>query len=91
LGKKTKDLFAAFVIGNGVLDLVAPHERYMMWVFGPQGLRKLILWLADHPTAVRLRGIVRIGIGLSLALKQYEEQKHEPVEEPGPRYRRWFK
>jgi hypothetical protein len=40
---------------------------------------------------VRLRGIVRIGIGLSLALKQYEEQKHEPVEEPGPRYRRWFK
>jgi hypothetical protein len=83
MGKKTKDLFAAFVIGNGVLDLVAPRERYMMWVFGPQGLRKLILWLADHPTAVRLRGIVRIGIGLSLALKQYEEQKHEPVEEPG--------
>ena len=91
MGKKSRDLFAAFIIGNGVLDLLAPRERYMMWVFGPQWLRELILWFADHPTAVRLRGVARIGIGLSLALKQYEELKHEPAKELGSGYRRWLR
>jgi hypothetical protein len=80
--KRTKDLFAAFIVGNGVLDLIAPHERYVMWQIGPEGVRKAAHWLAEHPTAVRLRGIVRIGIGLWLAQKQYEEP-------PLPWYRRW--
>jgi|SRR5215212_7672708 len=91
MGKKSRDLFAAFIVGNGVLDLLAPRERYMMWVFGPQWLRELILWFADHPTAVRLRGVARIGIGLSLALKQYEELKHEPAKELESGYRRWLR
>jgi hypothetical protein len=28
---RTKDLFAAFIVGNGVLDLIAPCERYSLW------------------------------------------------------------
>jgi hypothetical protein len=72
--KRGNDLFAAFVLGNGVLDLIAPRQRYLLWSFGPEGLRRIILWFADHPTAVRLRGIVRIGIGLWLALRQYQEE-----------------
>ena len=87
--KRTKDLFAAFIVGNGVLDLIAPRERYSMWQVGPEHMRKAALWLAEHPTATRLRGIVRIGIGLWLAQKQYEELEHEPVEELKPWYRRW--
>ena len=79
--QRAKDLLAAFIIGNGVLDLVAPRERYSMWQAGPEGMRKAALWLTEHPTAVRLRGIVRIGIGLRLAQKQYEEVM--------PWYRRW--
>ena len=71
--KRAKDLFAAFVLGNGVLDLIAPRQRVFLWVFGPQRLRKITLWFADHPTAMRLRGIVRIGIGIRLALRQYRE------------------
>src|SRR3954454_7594061 len=70
---RAEDLIAAFVIGNGVLDLIAPRQRVFLWVFGPQGLRKLTLWFADHPTAMRLRGIVRIGTGLWLALRQYQQ------------------
>jgi len=81
--KRTKDLFAAFIVGNGVLDLIAPHERYGMWQVGPEGMRKAAHWLAEHPTAVRLRGMVRIGIGLLIALRQYEEP-------PLPWYRRWW-
>ena len=88
--KRAKDLFAAFVIGNGVLDLVAPRERYSMWQVGPEGMRRAALWLAEHPTAARLRGIVRIAIGLWLAQKQYEELVREPVKELAPWYRRLF-
>jgi dodecin len=69
--KRVGDLIGAFVVGNGVLDLIAPRQRVFLWVFGPERLRKLILWFADHPTAMRLRGIVRIGTGIWLALRQY--------------------
>ena len=71
--KRVGDLIGAFVVGNGVLDLIAPRQRVFLWVFGPEAMRKLILWFADHPTAMRLRGIVRIGTGIWLALRQYRE------------------
>ena len=71
--KRTKDLIAAFVVGNGVLDSIAPRRRAFLWVFGPIGLRKPILWLADHPTATRLQGIASVGVGIWLALRQYRE------------------
>jgi len=82
--KRAEDLFAAFVIGNGVLDLIAPRRRVFLWVFGPERLRKLILWFADHPAAMRLRGIARVGLGIGLALRQYRKT-------PEPSwYQSWF-
>ena len=71
--KRAVDLFAAFLVGNGVLDFVAPRQRVLLWVLGPQALRKLALWFADHPAAMRLRGLVRIVTGVWLALRQYRE------------------
>jgi flavin-binding protein dodecin len=71
--KRAGELVGAFVVGNGVLDLIAPRQRVLLWVFGPERLRKLALWFADHPTAMRLRGIARIGTGIWLALRQYRE------------------
>ena len=71
--KRAGDLIAAFVVGNGVLDLIAPRQRVFLWVRRPIGLRKLTLWFADHPTAMRLQGIAKVGTGIWLALKQYRE------------------
>jgi dodecin len=82
--KRAGDLLGAFVIGNGVLDLIAPRQRIFLWVFGPERLRKLALWFADHPTAMRLRGIVRIGTGIWLALRQYRE-----APQPSSWHQRW--
>ena len=82
--KRARDLIGAFVVGNGVLDLIAPRQRVFLWVFGPECLRKLILWFADHPTAMRLRGVVRIGTGIWLALRQYRE-----VPQPSSWHQRW--
>jgi hypothetical protein len=78
--KRVKDLFAAFVLGNGLLDLIAPRQRLLLWLIGPEELRKVILWFADHPTVYRLRGVARVGIGIWLALRQYEELKRELAE-----------
>ena len=81
--KRAGDLVAAFVVGNGVLDLVAPRQRAFLWVSGPERSRKLTRWFADHPTAMRLQGIARVGTGLWLASRQYREA-------PQPsRYQRW--
>src|SRR5215210_5389217 len=81
--RRAEDLIGAFVIGNGVLDLIAPRRRVFLWVFGSEGLRKLILWFADHPTATRLRGIARVGLDIGLALRQYRQA-------PRPSwYQRW--
>jgi dodecin len=82
--KRAGDLIAAFVTGNGVLDLIAPRQRVFLWVFGPERLRKLTLWFGDHPTAMRLRGIARIGSGIWLALRQYRE-----APQPSSWYQRW--
>src|SRR5215210_2005547 len=56
-----------------MLDLLAPRQRILLWVFGPESLRKIALWFADHPAAMRLRGIARIGTGVWLASRQYRE------------------
>jgi dodecin len=82
--KRAGDLIAAFLLGNGVLDFIAPRQRVFLWVFGPERLRKLMLWFGDHPTAMRLRGIARIGSGIWLALRQYRE-----APQPSSWYQRW--
>jgi dodecin len=82
--KRAGDLVGGFVVGNGVLDLIAPRQRVFLWIFGPERLRKVILWFADHPTAMRLRGVVRIGTGIWLALRQYRE-----APQPSSLHQRW--
>ncbi len=82
--KRAVDLVAAFVVGNGVLDLLAPRQRVLLWVLGPEALRKLALWLANHPTVMRLRGVARIGTGVWLALRQYRQ-----APQPSPWHQRW--
>ena len=81
--KKAEELIAAFVVGNGMLDLVAPRQRALLWGFEPERSRKLALWFADPSTATRLQGIARVGTGIWLASRQYREA-------PRPsRYQRW--
>ncbi len=82
--KRAGDLIGAFLVGNGVLDLIAPRQRVFLWIFGPERLRRLALWFADHPTAMRLRGIARIGTGIWLALRQYRA-----APQPSSWHQRW--
>jgi hypothetical protein len=82
--KRVKELIASWLVGHGVLLLIAPRQRALLWLFArPERLRKLTLWYANHPTVMRLRGIAAIGIGTWLAIRQYRET-------PRPGYQRWF-
>ena len=88
--KRIKELIALSAIGDGMLALIAPSEHSSLWLVGPEGVRKLVVWFAENPTYTRLAGIAELGFGVWLALRQYEELEHEPVEEPPlPWYRRW--
>ena len=81
--KRGKDLIAIWLIGDGVLTVIAPHQRALLWRLGPERLRKSTLWQANHPFFMRLEGIASIGIGVWLALRQYRET-------PRPWYQRWL-
>lgn len=80
--QKFKEFIAIASIGDGVWSLIVPRRHALLWVFGPEKLRKIALWLAENPRYMRLRGIARIGFGVWLALRQYEET-------PRPWYQRW--
>ena len=77
--KRGKDLIAVWLIGDGVLTVIAPRQRALLWRLGPKRLRKSILWQANYPSYMRLEGIT--SIGLWMALRQYRET-------PRPWYRR---
>lgn len=81
--RRIKDLIAMILIGDGVLTLVAPRDRALLWRFGPERFRKTTSWQADHPLYMRLEGVTSIAAGVWLALRQYREP-------PRPWYRRWF-
>jgi dodecin len=78
-----KELLAMSTIGDGVLALIVPSSHASLWLFGPRSMRKLNRWFVENPTYTRLGGIAEIGLGIWLALRQYEEP-------PQPWYQRWF-
>ena len=81
--RRIKELLAMSTIGDGVLALIVPSSHVSLWLFGPQTMRKLNRWFVENPTYTRLGGIAEIGLGIWLALRQYQEP-------PQPWYQRWF-
>ncbi len=70
--KRIKELIATGMIGDGVQNFIAPRNHALLWLVGPEGLRKALLWFAKNPRYARLIGVVQIGFGVYLSLKQYK-------------------
>ena len=81
---RLKESMATISIGDGVLALIAPRSHVALWLLGPKRLRKLTLWFAENPIYTRLGGIVETGLGIWLALRQYQKAT------PQPWYQRWL-
>ena len=72
--KRIKELVAAGMIGDGAQNFISPRNHALLWLVGPEGLRKALLWFAENPHYARLIGIVQIGFGIGLSLRQYEDE-----------------
>ena len=81
---RLKEFAAMTSIGDGVLALIAPRNHVALWLLGPKRLRKLTLWFVENPIYTRLGGIVETGLGIWLALRQYQKAA------PQPWYQRWL-
>lgn len=66
--KRIKELIAISVIGDGVLTLIAPSKHYLLWLVGPEGVRKVVGWFAENPAYTRLIGIAELGFGVWLGV-----------------------
>lgn len=73
MGRRVKELAAIAVIGDGVVGLVAPRRHSLLWKVGPEGYQEAIRWFAERPSLVRLLAAGELGLGLTLALRQYPE------------------
>jgi hypothetical protein len=82
---RLKESIAMMSIGDGMLALIAPRNHVALWLLGPKRLRKLTLWFAENPTYTRIGGIAEVGLGIWLALRQYQQEAA-----PQPWYKRRF-
>ncbi len=67
------ELVAMLAIGDGVIALAAPRRHSLLWRFGPEGYKRAMEAFAERPALTRLLAAVEVGLGLWLALSQYEE------------------
>jgi hypothetical protein len=70
--KRIAELLAMVLIGDGVIALAAPRRHSRLWKFGPEGYRRAIEAFAQRPALTRLLAAGQVGLGLWLALRQYE-------------------
>ena len=68
--KRLKELFALWMIGEGVIGSLRPKRYLQLWRFGPKAYRKFIDALTDHPNAMRVLCATEAGVGVWWALRQ---------------------
>ncbi len=71
---RLKETVAITIIGDGVIELLAPRQHSLLWVSGPESARKVARFFADNPNYMRLLGLAQIGFGVWLAFRQYREE-----------------
>lgn len=72
--RRLRETFAIIAIGDGTIELIVPRQHSLLWEVGPESVRKVARFCADNPNYMRFMGVVKIGFGLWLALRQYREE-----------------
>jgi hypothetical protein len=60
-------LGALFLIGDGVMGLLKPRRRSLVWHFGPELARAAADELIEHPKTARAFYLAEAAIGVALA------------------------
>ncbi len=61
---------ALLLIGHGIMGLIKPRWRSLLWHFGPEIARAATEELADHPTTARCVYAAEAALGLFIAIRQ---------------------
>jgi hypothetical protein len=71
--KRILETLAMAIIGDGVVEVVAPRPHSLLWETGPEAARKTARFFAENPNLMRALGLAEIAFGLWLAFRQYGE------------------
>lgn len=74
MGRRSKELTAIAMVGDGVVGFVAPRRHSLLWKVGPEGYQEVVGWFAERPGLVRVLAAAELELGLLLALRQYPEE-----------------
>jgi hypothetical protein len=70
LTKRTAELAATFMIGDGLLGLLQPRRHVALWQDRAGGAEWTVRPFVGHPGRRRLYAVVQIAAGLALAARQ---------------------
>jgi len=71
--RRLKETLAMAIVGDGVVEIIAPRRHSLLWETGPEAARKTARFFADNPNLMRALGAAEVALGIWLALRQYEE------------------
>ncbi len=71
--RRLVEAFAIIVLGDGLIEFLAPKEHSRMWVVGPQSTRRIAMRFAEKPDRMRVLGAAQVLFGVWLALRQHQD------------------
>ncbi|MEN2746233.1 hypothetical protein [Sphingomonas sp. T9W2] len=70
LGKRSAEMAATFMIGDGMLGLLQPRRHVELWQEQAGGAERLVRPFVGHPGRRRAYALLQIAAGLALAARQ---------------------
>jgi hypothetical protein len=71
--KRTRQLAAMLLIGDGVLAILQPRRDAYTWRIGPKPWKHLMHKLEAHPTLTRIIGAAQVVGGICWAFRQHKK------------------
>ena len=73
--KRVLDVLAVIFVGDGLLWVVAPRRRGLLWSAGPASVRRFIEGITvERPWLSRLIGAAQVAIGAWMAQRAYSRR-----------------
>lgn len=74
-GKRTAEMAATFMIGDGMLGLLQPRRHVELWQEQAGGAEWLVRPFVGHPGRRRAYALLQIAAGLALAAAQRAQRR----------------
>jgi len=70
MGRRLLQVGALFLIGDGLIGLLMPRRRSLVWHAGPQLVKAVTEEIADHPKTARTINLTKLVVGLLLIFQR---------------------